>query len=184
MITSVTTTGRGSGKSRNNQPASGIPAHGGGANGSWPPFAPGHEVNLRHGARSDKYIEPLAAAFRDVLLADRPDLAGYPEAVAAWAVAEARCERYRVWHGTHGFIDAEGNVPGGANVSVYENQAQRMRERLGLDPLAEAALAKTRAEAVLTTVDLESIRARGRAAWAARQAEDAAIEAPVEDVDE
>jgi hypothetical protein len=57
----------------------------------------------------------------------------------------------------------------GANVLAYENQAQRMRERLGLDPLADAQLAKTRSEAVLSAVDLESIRQRGREAFARRE---------------
>jgi hypothetical protein len=57
---------------------------------------------------------------------------------------------------------------------AFEKQAQHLRERLGLDPLADAHLAKTRSEAVLQVADLESIRARGREIWARRQAELAA----------
>jgi hypothetical protein len=146
------------------------PARGGPASGVWPPFQEGNEIALRHGARSDRYVEPLAAAFREVLLADRPDLAAYPEVVAAWAVAEGRCERLRVWHEQHGFVGPDGRVVNSHDVLMFEAQAQRLRERLGLDPLADAALAKTRAEAVLSVVDLESIRARGREALAKRQA--------------
>jgi hypothetical protein len=164
MIICVAHSGPSSGKPPCNQPA-----RDGGASGSWPPFQPGHEITLRHGARSDPYVEPLARAFADVLITDRPDLAGYPEAVAAWATAEARCEKYRRWHADVGFVDGDGNVRGGANVLAYENQAQRMRERLGLDPLADAQLAKTRSEAVLSAVDLESIRQRGREAFARRE---------------
>lgn len=40
--------------------------------------------------------------------------------------------------------------------------------RFGLDPRAEAELARDRADAARVTVDLESVVARGRAAWAAR----------------
>jgi hypothetical protein len=176
-------------KRPNNGPASGIPARGGGPAGSWPPFQLGHEINLRHGARSDRHVEPLAKAFTDVLLADRPDLAAYPEAVVAWATAEARCEKYRQWHAEVGFFDADGNVRGGPFVLAYERLAQQFRERLGLDPLADAALAKSRAEAVLTAVDLESIRARGREAFARRQRAELAtagsdvVEADVDDGD-
>jgi hypothetical protein len=141
---------------------------------SWPPFHEGHEVNLRHGARSDRYVEPLARAFADVLLADRPDLHAYPEIVVAWATAEARCERFRMYLANHGFID--GTVKNSHDILMFEAQAQRFRERLGLDPLSDATLAKTRADAVLTVVDLEGIRARGREIWARRQAELAAAE--------
>jgi hypothetical protein len=155
---------------RSSKPPSNRPARGGGANGSWPPFQEGNLIRLQHGARSDRYIEPLARAFRDVLMADRPDLAAYPEMLAAWAVAEARCERYRLWHAQHGFIDADGKVRGGQYPGLYEQQAQRFRQELGLTPMSDAALAKSRAEAVLTVVDLEGIRQRGREALARREA--------------
>jgi hypothetical protein len=177
MMTVMARGGKGSGKPPNNQPARG------GASRSWPPFQAGNEITLRHGARSDRYVEPLARAFADVLLADRPDLGAYPEMVVAWSVAEARCERFRVWHAQHGFIAADGNVRGGANVLAYENQAQRFREALGLTPFADAQLAKTRADAVLTTVDLESIRARGRDALAKREAQAIAAAVVIEDVE-
>jgi len=74
-------------------------------NYSWPPFTEGNTVSLRHGARSDRFVEPLARAFLDVLVADRPDLLAYPEVLAAWATAEARCERLRTWQSRRGFVD-------------------------------------------------------------------------------
>jgi hypothetical protein len=125
---------------------------------------------LRHGARSDRFVEPLAAAFREVLLADRPDLAAYPEALAAWATAEARCERLRVWTSEHGLVGADGKVTNSHDLLMFEAQAARFRAQLGLDPMSDAQLQKSRADAVLTVVDLESIRARGREAFARRQA--------------
>jgi hypothetical protein len=133
---------------------------------SWPQFTDGNTIALRHGSRSDRFVHPLAAAFRDVLLADRPDLASYPEAVAAWATAEARCELLRVHHAKAGFVGADGTVRNSHDILMFESQAMKLRQVLGLDPMSDAALAKSRADAVLTQLDLESIRQRGREALA------------------
>lgn len=137
---------------------------------SWPPFAEGNQVSLRHGARSDRYVEPLARAFADALIADRPDLAGFPEAVAAWATAEARVERMRLWTAQHGLLDAAGRVRNAHDLLGFENAAMKLRQVLGLDPISDAALAKTRAEAVLGAADVDGLRARGREIWERRQA--------------
>ena len=152
------------------------PGHGGPARGySWPPFQEGNVVRLRHGARSDKYIEPLARAFADVLLSDRPDLTAYPEAVAAWATAEARCDRLRVWTAAHGLVGAGGKVTCSHDLLMFEAQAARFRAQLGLDPVSDAGLTRARSEAVLSVADLESIRARGREIWARRRVEPTAV---------
>ena len=45
-------------------------------------------VSTRHGALSERKIDPIAATLAAELLADRPDLQRYPEAVAAWARAD------------------------------------------------------------------------------------------------
>jgi hypothetical protein len=164
-------------------PASGVPASGKPASGlpakgySWPPFEPGNEVSLRHGARSDRFVEPLARAFADALLTDRPDLAAYPEALMAWSTSEARCERLRVWTAEHGLVGEDGKVVNSHDILMFEAQAAKFRALMGLDPMSDAQLQKTRADAVLTVVDLESIRARGREALARRQALAAAEDA-------
>jgi hypothetical protein len=49
-----------------------------------------------------------------------------------------------------------------------EASAQRMRERLGLDPKAEAELARERADATHATFDLEAVLAKGREVIASR----------------
>jgi hypothetical protein len=98
-------------------------------------------------------------------------LGAYVEQVYAWATAEARCERFRIFHAEKGFLDADGAVRGGQYPALYEQQAQRYREALGLTPLSDAQLAKTRAEAVLSVADLDSIRQRGRDIYAKRQVE-------------
>jgi hypothetical protein len=118
----------------------------------------------------------VAAELVEALLADRPDLAAYPEAVWGWARAEARCLLFADWHAQVGYLDEAGNVRGGGHVAAAENQAARLRERLGLDPLADAALRKAQAEAVHLVADLEQIRAKGRAVLERRRAELAAGE--------
>jgi hypothetical protein len=152
-------------------PAKG-PGRGGAARGySWEPFKVGNEVRLRHGARSERRVDPVAAELVEALLADRPDLAAYPEAVWGWARAEARCLLFADWHAQVGYLDEAGNPRGGGHVAAAENQAARMRERLGLDPVADLQLQKGRAEVVNLLADLESIRERGRAVLERRRAE-------------
>jgi hypothetical protein len=98
-------------------PAKG-PGHGGPARGyRWEPFKVGNEVRLRHGARSERRVDPVAAELVEALLADRPDLAAYPEAVWGWARAEARCLLFAHWHAQVGYLDEAGNPRGGGHVA-------------------------------------------------------------------
>jgi hypothetical protein len=160
-------------------PASGVPAGGPGRGGpargySWEPFKAGNEVRLRHGARSERRVDPVAAELVKALLADRPDLAAYPEAVWGWARAEARCLLFADWHAQVGYLDEAGNVRGGGHVAAAENAAARLRERLGLDPVSDVQLQRAKAEAVHLVADLEQIRERGRVVLERRRAELAA----------
>jgi hypothetical protein len=140
----------------------------------WRQFQPGDEVRLEHGARSKRRVDPVAAELVEALLADRPDLAAYPEAVWGWARAEARCLLFADWHAQVGYLDEAGNVRGGGHVAKAETQAARLRERLGLDPVADVQLQRAKAEAVALVADLEGIRERGRAVLERRRAELAA----------
>jgi hypothetical protein len=153
-------------------PASGIPARG----YSWEPFKIGNEVRLRHGARSERRVDPVAAELVEALLADRPDLAAYPEALWAWARAEARVMLFEDFHARHGFLTDAGEVQGGGRVREYEVLAANLRARLGLDPLADATLRKAQAEVLHLAADLDGIRERGRAVLERRRAELAAGE--------
>jgi hypothetical protein len=136
---------------------------------SWPPFELGNEAALRHGVWSQRKIDPIAAAFAAGLVADRPDLVEHPEAVLAWARAEARCVLVADWLTEHGLADAEGSPrPLTKYVAAWERLAADLRDRLGLDPRSEAALRRERADAVRSAVDLAGIRARGQAALEAR----------------
>jgi hypothetical protein len=138
---------------------------------SWPPLQPGKTIRLRHGARSSRFADPLARAFVKALLEERPDLKAYPELVLAWGHAEARVELIRMWYAKEGFLNADGSIRGPADqLTRFEGSAARLRTELGLTPLSDAQLQKTRAEATHTVIDLEAIRTRGREAWARRQA--------------
>jgi hypothetical protein len=136
---------------------------------SWPPFEAGNEAATKHGVWSARRTDPLAAELVAGLVADRPDLSEYPEAVLAWARAEARCLLLADWLLDHGLMDGDGTPRGALRyVAQFERLASDLRDRLGLDPRSDAALRRERADAVRSAVDLEGIRARGRAALEAR----------------
>jgi hypothetical protein len=148
---------------------------------SWSPFQPGHELSMKHGARSPRKIEPLAAELVAGLLESRPELEAYPEAVWAWGRAEARCVLLSEWIASRGLIDPETDqpMPGLKSLLSFENQAANFRAILGLDPTSEARLAKERADATRGAVDLERLRERGREArLVADHARRGALEAP------
>lgn len=126
-------------------------------------FQPGHELSVRHGAFSERRTEPLAAELAAGLLADRPDLGEYPEAVASWADNEARALLLREWLVEHGMFDGKRPRDGPLKwLTVFDRRATEARARLGLDPRSHAELARERGAAALQAVDLEAIRAQGR----------------------
>jgi hypothetical protein len=131
----------------------------------WKDATAGNFLNLRHGARSPRKVDPMAAELIAGVLQDRPDLARFPEATWAWARAEARCILFADY-----LLEYEPWSEEGQKVSAWvhrvESQAQHMRERLGLDPKAEAELLREQADATHATFDVEALRARGREAIA------------------
>lgn len=148
-------------------PASGLPASGAPLR---PPFAPGNVVRLTAGHRAPRVYGELAQQLGAGLAEDRPDLARYPEAVAAWATAEAQAALLRRHLGEVGPLDEEGQPrrPLLEWLVRLENLAARHRSTLGLDPRSEAALARERAEAASLAVDLDALAERGRQAMASR----------------
>jgi hypothetical protein len=132
----------------------------------WADATPGNFIALKHGARSRRIYEPVAADLAAGLLEDRPDLEGYPDALTQWAESEARAELLRKWIAERGIFDDDESPRSGVLtwLRVFENQATDARKVLGLDPRSHAELAKVRAEATSQTFDLESLMARGREA--------------------
>jgi hypothetical protein len=149
--------------------------------GQRPPFAEGHEyrfaegnqLSVRHGAFSARKIDPVANELADELL-DEAHAPGssvsyltdptYRPAIRAWAVAESRQELLE----NHladvgGPIDAEGKVrPAAELLERVARGAERMRARLGLDPMSRATLARDLAMA-RSSHELDRLKVLGQA---------------------
>ena len=147
--------------------ALGIPAK-----GKRPPFTPGNLSAVTHGARSPRVYGALAEALAAGLVEDRPDLAAYPEAIAAWATAEAQAALIRRHVAERGPLDPDTGAPRDADLTWLtrlEGAAARHRATLGLDPRSEAALSRERAAASVLAVDLDALAERGREVLSARE---------------
>jgi hypothetical protein len=132
----------------------------------WPDATPGNFIALKHGARSRRIYEPIAADLAAGLLEERPDLEDYPDALTQWAEAEARAELLRKWVAEQGIFDGDQAPRSGVLtwLRVFENQAAEARKVLGLDPRSHAELVRVRAEATAQMSDLDALLARGREA--------------------
>jgi hypothetical protein len=136
---------------------------------SWAPFGRGNTAATRHGVWSSRQVDPVVGELVAGLLAERPELDAYPEAVYGWARAEARCLLLAEWTARHGLLDDEGKPTVALRyVGTFERLAAEQRARLGLDPRSEAELAQTRSDAMRNLVDLDALRAKGRQALDAR----------------
>lgn len=134
-----------------------------------PEFSENNVVSLQSGYRSPRVYSAVSAALVAGIVDDRPDLRKYPEALAAWADAEARAALLRRHLDEIGIIDDDGQ-PRTSLVNMlrwFEKNATAARDRLGLDPRSEAELSLLRAKAVRegtsTAVDLDALVAQGRA---------------------
>lgn len=137
------------------------------------PFSEHNGLALKSGHRSPRVYGHLAEMLAAGLVADRPDLAAYPEAVAAWATAEAQTALMRRNLDQQGTFGPDGEPRSGMLkwLHQYERAAAKYRAALGLDPRSEAALAKERAAAAGLAVDLHALAERGREALAHRTKE-------------
>lgn len=155
------------------------------AKGRRPPFAPGNSLSVKSGHHSPRVYGPLAEQIAEGLMATRPDLRAYPEAVAAWATLEAQTALVRRHINRVGLIDPDTEETRAKpldDLLKLERTTARMRATLGLDPRSEAALARERAAASALAVDLGALAERGRAALEAQR--QAGIEAPVDPVEQ
>ena len=129
--------------------------------GQRPPYMPGNKVSvgnlakMKHGARSPRRVDPVAADLVAVLLAD--DAVQYlraprfAAAVQAWAQAEAKCALIAEWVDGMAVERAAESKQGQTSplelLRKWEATAQTHRGRLGLDPLSAARLGKDVASA-------------------------------------
>jgi len=132
---------------------------------SWPTATAGNTIAVKSGAYSPRVVEPLAVEILGELVAARPDLAAYPGEIAALARLEARAALLDRDLAARGLYDKRGKLRDSAlrEWRACERQAADLRRELGLSPRSEAALRRDQVAAVATAVDLEAVRAAGRA---------------------
>ncbi len=131
--------------------------------GQRPPFQPGHELSVQHGAYSPRKVDPLARELVDQVLADPEASAAhaprYRLALWAWARAEAQAQLLTEYLSKA--AEATGDGVGDLELervrSAYlllhraESRATTQRTRLGLDPLSAARLGRDRAAGAVDT---------------------------------
>jgi hypothetical protein len=108
-----------------------------------PPFEPGNELQLKHGANSERHLAPIAAELEREIVDLAPWCArpAFKAAVTAWAWAEATCELYRAHFKERGLWDAADEpLPGLVRWDRAEARASALRKRLALDPAALGSL--------------------------------------------
>ena len=144
---------------------------------SWPAFSEGNAAAVKHGVWSELRLEPVVAKLAAGLVAEHPDLGRFPDAVLAWARAEARCLALAEWFSERGIFDDDGNErPGLRYVAQFERLAAELRARLGRDPRSEAELVSRRADATRSAFDLDALQATGRRALRERERSRVAVE--------
>jgi hypothetical protein len=122
--------------------------------GQRPPFQPGHELSVQHGAYSPRKVDPIADELVRLVLAD-PDVpylraAAYRPALIAWARAEAQVQLLSEYleKAAAATDDGVGDLDLERVRTAYlllhraEVRASSGRQRLGLDPLSRAKLGK------------------------------------------
>lgn len=133
---------------------------------SWPPFEPGNLAALRHGARSERMVRPIADRLAAELATAAPwaTQPAFAAEVQAWAWAEARCVLLRAWLDEHGLLDDEGEPrPAAGELARAEASASKARANLGLSPRAWAQLRAAMAAGDHGDDGLAALEAVGRA---------------------
>lgn len=143
----------------------------------WEPFQKGNALAVKHGAASQRVFGPLARQLADRLLEACPDLGDvrYRAAVTRWSEAEAQ-ESLLVFEldrvvASDG-VDSEAAEMLERRLDRVRARSSRLRADLGLTPRGHVELVAGRAHAEREFVDLEGLRARGRAAIEARAVRD------------
>lgn len=140
---------------------------------SWPPFAPGHTLSLKHGADSPARVQPIADELATWLAEHAPWTArpAFIGTAAAWCWAEARCRLVRAYLEEQPLVGADGDVLRAATyLERLETRAAGLRRDLGLDPQSLARLLTSLADLSATVGDDEGLAAVAREGRAIREA--------------
>ena len=138
--------------------------------GQRPPFQPGHELSIHHGAYTPRRVDPLATELVERMLAD-PDVgylgsASNRPALWAWARAEAQVQLLTEYLANRAGDDGIGDLTDARTKAAFEllhraeSRAESGRTRLGLDPLSRARLGKDVAQGRQAAAAAELTRMR------------------------
>jgi len=135
-----------------------------------PPFEPGNDAAVTHGATSAALVEPRARELAPQILDANPHLDPNRDgpAVLRYGLALARCERVYVWLADQDdsvFADAEaGDVHAVyERLERWERQAAADEERLAIAPLTRAKLGLDTLRAAAITDEERRKQAEARA---------------------
>jgi len=154
-----------------NQPAetAGKPARG----YSWPPFTEGNTAAVKHGATSDRLVEPRARELVPQILEVNEHLDELRDGpgVYRYCVVLSRLERAYTWlqaqpdsvfsSDLQASRASKAPSPHGVweRVEKWESQADRAEERLGISPLARSRLGLDHQRGQLTAEEIEERKA-------------------------
>lgn len=154
-----------------------------GSAGGMSPIQPGHTITLRHGAKSPRTVNPIAAQLVEETVGQAPFLAepSFRPALEAWARAEARCLLLEQYLDEHGLLDPATGEPRPATslMTQQENLALKHRTRLGLDAASRAGIEASLTSTAASQASLEAALAAGAEALRARWAHQDSPEAPL-----
>jgi hypothetical protein len=128
------------------------------------PFWPGHELSTTHGAWSDARVRPVADRLSAEIVSTAPWLSQAPfrPAIAAWARTEAQTQLVVSYLDEHGYLDTKGRPRAATNLlERLEGRARRLRNDLGLSPVAWAHLVAALDGLGEATQELDELRRIG-----------------------
>jgi hypothetical protein len=137
------------------------------------PYEDGNEAALKHGARSPRRVEAIAKRVNDELLERFPIVADYPETLTALARVEGITRLMFADLASNGLFDRKGQFKASliARYFTAENTGAKLRASLGMTPASEAEVARDRAAAASSTIDvLGELARQGRATRAQQPA--------------
>ncbi|MEV6894262.1 hypothetical protein [Kribbella sp. NPDC051137] len=136
------------------------------------PYHWGHALSTRHGAHSQRRVDPLADELIAATVESAPFLAepSFGPALRAWARAEARCALLDEYLTEHGLLDGDGEPrPAADLMTKMENLALKHRTRLGLDAASRAGIEASLTSTAASQAGLEAALVAGAEALRRRR---------------
>jgi hypothetical protein len=128
---------------------------------TWEPFRAGNLAGKRHGAESPRFVQPIADTLTAELIAEAPWCASpaFKGAVASWSWAEGQAVLLRRYlDGAAGWFDEDGNErPANKMLDRVEARLLKLRDGLGLNPVALARLMAASASVAAATARLRHL---------------------------